>query len=255
MESRWLLTALLVLAATLFCAGVWAFLWIARAAHDSESNPQDVESRLRARMATRNDWVIHVGVPLEKPVRWAMVDSYDDSSLVVEGLGSISPAAVREFVVAYPNRQMVDSHVVSLDYPEAVTGLSPGRRQDSDTVEEADLEIGAKWVEVAHGPVRRDARGETAYSTTLTNVSGERVRVLRFAGYHRVRGRWVLSTVTGQFYSPDEFRSWYGLTDSEWLQPGESATDPDNYGGPRSLWAYYCESESGERFVAGGIVE
>jgi hypothetical protein len=64
-----------------------------------------------------------------------------------------------------------------------------------------------------------------------------------------------LSAVTGTFYSGCEFCEWYGLGDREWLGPGESACDPNNYGGPPMLWACYCQAEDGKEFVAGGVLE
>ena len=92
-------------------------------------------------------------------------------------------------------------------------------------------------------------------STTLTNVSGQRLRVLRFAGYVRTPLGWILHTVTGGFFSADEFREWYGLGEGEWIEADGSARDPNNYGGPPVLWAYYCLAEDGTEFVAGGVLE
>ena len=33
-----------------------------------------------------------------------------------------------------------------------------------------------------------------------------------------------------------------------------SVTDPDNYGGPGSLWAYFCRTKSAEEFVTGEVI-
>jgi hypothetical protein len=61
--------------------------------------------------------------------------------------------------------------------------------------------------------------------------------------------------VPKQFYSAAEFREWYGLGSSEWIEPGQAVSDPNNYGSPPVLWAYYCELASGQQFIAGGALE
>lgn len=74
-------------------------------------------------------------------------------------------------------------------------------------------------------------------------------------GYARTQDGWTLSTVTSTFYSAREFCEWYGLGEKEWLGAGESACDPNNYGGLPMLWAYHCEAEDGEEFIAGNVLE
>ena len=32
-------------------------------------------------------------------------------------------------------------------------------------------------------------------------------------------------------------------------------TDPNNYGSPPVMWAYYCEVEGGKKLLTGGIIE
>lgn len=40
-----------------------------------------------------------------------------------------------------------------------------------------------------------------------------------------------LNTVTGKYFTAEEFKEWYGQS-GDWLEPGQSATDPNNYGAP-----------------------
>jgi hypothetical protein len=216
-------------------------------------NESAASARLRERLKTRGDYRIAVGVPLSEPLRWADVESYDPQSLEVEGIGAVSPDNVKAFVVCYPSKQLVDSHAPHLTLPSWVTGLSPAESSQGHRIEESDLEAGNQRIAVSHGSIRRKPGGGATYSTTLKNIAQERIRVIRFAGYRRMGKAWQLDNVTGQFYSAEEYRNWYGLTESEWIAPGEAVTDPDNYGGPKALWAYLCETESGERFLAGAI--
>jgi hypothetical protein len=52
----------------------------------------------------------------------------------------------------------------------------------------------------------------------------------------------------------EDFEEWYGQT-GDWIHPGQSVTDPNNFGSPPVLWAYYYETEEGKRFLTGGIIE
>ncbi len=51
------------------------------------------------------------------------------------------------------------------------------------------------------------------------------------------------------FYSAGEFREWYSMGDREWIAPGESVTDTNNYGARPVLWAYWLETDNGEEFL------
>jgi hypothetical protein len=175
--------------------------------------------------------------------------------VTVEGRGDIPLAEVRAFVVAYANGQLVDCELAGLPEPPGLAGFGPERGRDDDVLRPAALEKGRKYVEVKYGPSQLRPKDRRHYSTTLTNISGQRVKVLRFAGYVRRQPGWILHTVTGTFFSAEEFREWYGLGEREWLGPGESACDPNNYGGLPVLWAYYCQAEDGEEFIAGGVLE
>jgi hypothetical protein len=211
--------------------------------------------RLAVRMRQRSDYLVFLGVPPANPDRWAAASGLNGDAVVVEGHGEVPLAEVRLFVVAYPGGQLVDCEMGDLPEPPGVFDWGPEPVPDIDVLKAADLEEGRKYVHVSYGPSELRPRDRGHYSTTLTNVSGQRVRVLRFAGYKRTPLGWVLHTVTGGFFSAEEFREWYGQGEREWLGPGESACDPNNYGGPPVLWAYYCQAEDGSEFIAGGVLE
>jgi hypothetical protein len=217
--------------------------------------PNSPGGRLTVLADQRLDYQILIGVPPERPTSWAVASRVAAGTVTMEGRGVVPLAAVTAFVVAYPNGQVVDCELAGLRGPAGMTGLSPGRNRDNDLLLPADLDEGKEHVAVKHGKSGRRPGTRGHYSTTLTNLSGRRIRVLRFAGYARTAQGWRLHTVTGAMYSAREFREWYGLGQKEWLGPGESATDPNNYGGPPMLWAYYCLAEDGTEFVAGGLLE
>lgn len=115
--------------------------------------------------------------------------------------------------------------------------------------------VGTGWpleVGFAPSPIWPEGRSR-CYETRLTNVAQEAVRVERFGGFRHGWLRLRLHTVTGAWFSADEFRDWYDVKDDEgWIQPGETVADPTNYAGPRSWWVYMGTTASGAKFIVGG---
>lgn len=211
--------------------------------------------RLALLASQRSDYQILVGTPPREPVCWSVASRVANDAVTVVGYGDIPLSQVTAFIVTYSNGQAVDCELADLPMPVGVTGLSPGRKRHEEVLRSDDLEEGRKYVKVKYGPSQLRPKDRSHYSTTLTNISHQRIRVLRFAGYARSLESWRLNTVTGTFYSAREFLKWYGLGQDEWIQPGSSATDPNNYGSPPVLWAYYCQAEDGKEFIAGEILE
>jgi hypothetical protein len=203
----------------------------------------------------RPDYRIFIGVPFATPKEWAVATRQGNDSLEVKGYGTLRVSDVRAFAVAYANGQLLDLEACGLPLPDGLDGLSPSSRADSDVMRLDDLKPGRAYIQITYQPSATHPRDRSHYATTLKNISTERIRVHRFAGYAEQGDSWRLFTVTRQFYSADEFREWYGFGSSNWIEPGQAVTDHNNYGSPPMLWAYYCESASGRQFIAGGILE
>jgi hypothetical protein len=215
----------------------------------SRARRRDVNSRagrLSKLIVQRGDYQIFVGVPFATPKQWAVAARQEEDSLNVQGHGSLRVSDVRAFAVAYA-RQLLDCELCGLPLPEDLS--------DSDFLHLGALEPGRAYIQITYGPSATRQRDRHYYATSLKNISTEGIRVRRFAGYRPSEEGWRLSTVTRQFYSAEEFCEWYGLGSSKWIEPGQVVTDPNNYGSPPVLWAYYCESASGQEFIAGGILE
>lgn len=210
--------------------------------------------RLLVLACQRVDYRILVGIPVKTPNRWALARNVTNTSVVVDGSDNVPLSEVRAFIVAYPNGQVIDCELACLEMPEGLTGLSASRIKETDVLRLADLEEGKKYIQVKYGRSQSRPHDAGCYSTTLTNVSTKKFRVVRFAGYAQSPKGWELNTVTGRFYSDEEFREWYGQK-NKYMIPGESVTDPNNYGNPPVLWAYYCQTEDGIEFIAGGVLE
>jgi hypothetical protein len=211
--------------------------------------------RLSKLAAQQSDYLIFIGVPLASPKEWASAKSAGGGMLEVPGHGTLRISDVRAFVVAYSSGQLLDAELRGLRMPGGLGGLAPSATADSDSLRVDDLASGRDYLQITHAPSTTHPQDRNYYATTLENISTERIRVQRFGGYRRIGQNWTLATVTRKFFSAAEFREWYSVGTSGWIEPGQAVTDPNNYGTPPALWAYYCESESGKQFVSGGVLE
>ena len=84
--------------------------------------------------------------------------------------------------------------------------------------------------------------------------SNEKLRVTRFAGFSKSDGALRLSTITGDFFSEEEFINWYGAPTNGWIPPNGTVEDPNNYGSGDGYWVYYFETQNGKTFAAGAQI-
>jgi len=211
--------------------------------------------RLLAHARDRSDYRMHVGIPPAAPTGWIEVVAIDESRVQCSRARTIPLSEVTAFFVTYPRGTLVEYHCPrAVPVPDWVHVEEPLGPPDQDRLIPDDLEEGHALVRVEFGKSTREPSSRRHYSTTLTNISGERIRVLKFGGYTKHGGEFFLHTITNRFFSAMTFMEWYGQK-NDWLEPGESVVDPNNYGDPPVLWAYYCETQSGRQFVAGGIIE
>ncbi|HEX2948598.1 MAG TPA: hypothetical protein VHV83_03365, partial [Armatimonadota bacterium] len=162
---------------------------------------------------------------------------------------------IRSFIVTYANGEIVDAENTFAPWPKDVHSIQPASQPINDILNLHHLESGQRFAQVTHGQSIIKKADKYYYSTTLHNISEQRIRVLKFAGYQHISGnQYRLDTITQDYFTAEEFRSWYGMGQEEWIQPGQMVTDKENYGGRGSLWAYFCCSETGEEFIVGEIV-
>ncbi len=214
-------------------------------------------ARLQSILSQRSDYILFIGIPLDQPSEWKRA-SYNSGSLSIDGT-AIPSDRVIAFLVAYPNKQAVDFELAGLSsFPPGITALEPGAINFSPAqppliIAESDLVEGNKHLKVSYEPSPAKPHDKSTYATTVTNVSGERLRILSFAGYQmHSNGRFHLNTVTKHCFSAEEFSAWYG-SNSEWLSPGTSVTDHNNYGSPPVIWAYLFQLENGPTLLAGAL--
>jgi hypothetical protein len=118
------------------------------------------------------------------------------------------------------------------------------------SIELTELKLGNTLLRVQHS-TERPNRHKPYYSTIITNRSTEKIRIDRFGTYIRKGRAIVLHSITGGYFSPQQFQEWYGVGGHAWLEPGRSVTDPNNHSNLNLYWAYTCTTASGRQFVAG----
>jgi len=188
--------------------------------------------------------------------RWRRVKSLVENTLeTVEG-ELISFAEAKAILVAYPNGEILTATGNVFPLPEGCRFLEH-KEPETDVLDMLKIEEGNRYLSITYAKSpSRNERGITYYSTRITNVSQEPVRIDRYGGYVNIDEKWTLHNASGAFYDSEQFLSWYGMTEGEeWIQPGESVCDPSNYGGIPAIWAYYFETQSGKKMVAGGLLE
>jgi hypothetical protein len=217
--------------------------------------PDTLGQRLLAHSRDRGDYRLFVGVPTANPTAWVEVARIEESSVTLRDTRVLDLSEVTAYIVAYPSGTLVDYRCPNdLPVPEWVRFPEKSAVPDRDELMAADLKEGLSVVRVTFGRSRSEPASRHHYSTTLRNLSEKRVRILKFGGYTKVGKVFALNTISQRFFTAEDFKEWYGQR-GDWLDPGESVTDPNNYGSPPVLWAYYCETEGGGKFVTGGIIE
>jgi hypothetical protein len=118
------------------------------------------------------------------------------------------------------------------------------------TIELTELKLGQRLLQVQHSTERTN-RHKPYYSTTITNRSTEKIRIDRFGTYIRKGRSIVLHSITGGYFSNQQFQEWYDVGGDGWLEPGRSVTDPNNHSNLDLYWAYTCTTANGRQFTAG----
>ncbi|MBP7868318.1 MAG: hypothetical protein KA419_20515 [Acidobacteria bacterium] len=226
--------------------------------HPARGERKGIETtgdRLLAHSLDRCDYRLFVGVPPADPEGWGEVDRIDGPRIFLRDQTVLKLNEVTAYFVAYPGGQLVDCRNIDhLPLPRWVRFPERSCSPDQDILTLDDLKAGKAHASVSFGQSTSRPGSRHHYSTTVTNISGERIRVRRFGAFKPAGDGFRLSTITSRFFSAEDFREWY-TQKTEWLEPGASVTDPNNYGFPPVLWAYHCENEEGEVFIAGGMVE
>ncbi|MCP4645132.1 MAG: hypothetical protein GY851_32120 [bacterium] len=211
--------------------------------------------RLSRFIAQQRSYTYYIGTPLENATGWVVVRPGPDHALLDVAGGGYPLDQVTAYVVAYPNGDILGCDIGRLPMPKDAQPIGESSENESDVLSDGTLAEGNRYVRVTHSGAQWKCDDMAYYTTSVTNLATKPLRVLRFAAYKPKGQRYVMRTVTDAFFTAEDFRMWYGMEGSDWIQPGETVTDPNNFGAPPTLWAYYCEIEAGPQFVAGAVKE
>ena len=230
-------------------------IFVSLRAASSRTSARSLGQTLLAHSRDRDDYRMFVGMPADDPVGWVEVVKINETSATLRNSERIGLSEVTAYFVAYPSGTLVERRCPNGPrLPKWVKGLYDSGIPDKDVLTAADLSEGLSLVRVEFGKSTSQPASRTHYSTTLRNVSQTRIRVLKFGGYTNAGNGFSLNTVTSRFFTAEDFKEWY-CQKGDWIAPGQSVTDPNNYGPLPCLWAYYCETEEGKEFLTGGIAK
>jgi len=207
--------------------------------------------RLGIYLKQNRKYQIFIGYPLANPREWIRILNFNQTELSGKNGEKFSLDDVSSFIVTYPSGEIIDGELVLEPLPIGLFYIQSQERRKAEILIPTNLEAGNKLLKVIHKEVTERRKGY--YSTTLTNLSSEKIRVKKFAGYGYRSGIYILNTITGGYFSQQHFQEWYGVDEDGWLKPGQMVTDPNNYGGRNGYWVYFCVTQSGEEFVAGAL--
>lgn len=195
--------------------------------------------------------VVYIGWPLERPVEWKKTGSYSSERLELEDGTLVEPSTVSSRLLVYPNNEAMGGARVFLPLPAGVTFLEPkAGPKEPLALDSVQMELGKVVCQVRHSRFRKNEDGRPIYATTLRNISSQPIRIQKFAGFGRVREKYVLSTVTGVYFTAEQFISWYAVPEDGWIAPGAEVTDDSNYGRGNGIWAYFGVTRDGNYFIA-----
>jgi len=195
--------------------------------------------------------VVYVGWPLKAPKEWQRATSYSPNQLELENGTIAKPGDVQSHLLVYPNNEALGGTNLFYPFPVGVKFLEPKSGPKAPlALDSIQIAYGKTVCKVSHSRFRKDPEGKPIYATTLHNISGQRIRVQKFAGFRAVGQQYVLHTVTGGYYTDEQFIAWYAVSADGWIPAGGEVTDDSNYGRGDGIWAYFGQTEDGNHFIA-----
>ncbi len=197
-------------------------------------------------------------------IQWLAVRGIQDGwvalqhDLVTHAKMSVPLNSIDSFYVCAPDGKLIHQEWIAKSYyptlPEQILTQIQGSLPADTFLTLDQTESGKKFIVIEYSKSNTKKAGYTYFASSLRNISDEKIKIVKFGGFRFNGAAWALQSVTGSFYTADNFRDWYQQK-GVWLLPGETVCDMANWGSPPSLWAYYGVTESGESFVAGKCIE
>jgi len=186
--------------------------------------------------------------------RWLTVTAVDEERVTLADGTQVPTDAVESFVVAYPGGRIIDAHAPFEPLPPGLYFPQPTPALEEDSLLLEDLAAGRDWLALDFREAVFPDPIEGRWHIRVTNIGPEAIRVVSFGVYTCDGVECVLATESGTAYDAEEFLEWFGREEAPWLEPGESALDPNGFGTEGQAWAFYFETRGGADLVAGALV-
>ncbi len=210
-------------------------------------------------LARGDDWIpdkdrncsVYIGMPLTAPTIWQKAKDFDNRRITLQDESKISVHDIVSYLVIYPNGEIRSYQKLFFPLPDGVRNLETLKTEHIYyRFDPGELNSGTNVCRVTNDGFRLDNNQKSIFRTTLTNLSDQPIRILRFAAFVASGDQqYRLNNVSGDFYSRDQFAAWYVAADG-WIPAGKSVFDDANYGSGNGVWAYFGITKSGDKFVA-----
>jgi len=238
-----------ILILLLFLAVIATVLILTNRRQSPVLNRSQAISLLRSHLAEGRDYKYFVGVPLNAPKEWKQAKTVG-KTLSIEN-DQVDLDEIMAFIVAYPNGKVLSAHREFFPLPEGTKFIETKLTPRKDILDLSMLKEGSAFVKISYSPSSSQRIKSDHYSTSIRNISDQKIRVIKFGGFTKSGEVYRLNTISGDYFPADDFINWYDAPKNGWLQPGTTVSDPNNYGGGNGYWVYYFETEDGKKFAAG----
>lgn len=154
--------------------------------------------------------------------------------------------SLEEYIVTYRNGNIAHETQEFNNYPDEITFMQD-EKENREVFTKAELTEGNSWFKINYSKSPIYPEDKNYYKSTITNRSNQKIQVLKFGGFEEIASdKYQLNTITGDFFSSSDFNNWYMDSPGLWIESHEIISDPINYGGKKSFWAYQVKTESGD---------
>lgn len=161
----------------------------------------------------------------------------------VFGKGEIEKLRIKNYCVCYASGEILEVYAIVKNLPEGAHWIEENEDLGFEKLDEDEVELNSKEIIIENSLNKKPCN--VTYETKITNMTGGKIYPIAFGGYVKNGFKFELSNVVESAYSASQFRNWYGLQ-KDYIQNGESVSDPNNYGDGDSYWIYVFETESGQ---------
>ena len=145
----------------------------------------------------------------------------------------------KDFVITYRNGVFAYESKGFNSYPDQTTWMNE-LTPENVMLSKKELESGndLATIDFKKSPILNQVE---YYETSIKNISSKKFRVIKFGGFDEINSN---SLTECYFFSASDFQNWYMKPNTKWIRPGETVSDPINYG-VTLYWVYQIETSDG----------